>query len=330
MIFLDAENSLILNMLKVRMDTDKAERLKNILEIKAQEFDGTSYTIVGTGLTGKDNLESQIETITISILVLCGEVLNFYGLEGYLKTVYGDWLQPTQEKYTATISFKIDGIDEKEQQKILQIAPLIKRYVMMTPFAYSFDLFLKQKSFDPISIPYRKEESIYIIYYEKEKSLIIIYSIKFDDEDDNELGRIFLQEFKDSRRDRELGSAPSVSFTQGVKPLELIQTKTSDSKSFPFTVRETDDKDFLKNYGFVSFSLQNAHCSEEKRYSTVDKLLSFRNYFHYHIKCSKAYMHIRMRSRCAKLQEELEQSKDKAGITVKAKTFQGLTFERTV
>jgi len=41
-------------------------------------------------------------------------------------------------------------------------------------------------------------------------------------------------------------------------------------------------------------------------------------------------MHIRMRSRCAKLQEELEQSKDKAGITVKAKTFQGLTFERTV
>jgi len=141
------------------------------------------------------------------------------------KTVYGDWVKPTQKDFTATISFTIDDIDEKEQQKILQIVPLFKRYVMMTPFTYSFDLFLKQKPFDPISISYRREESIYIIYYEKEKSLIVIYSIKFDDEDDNELGRIFLQEFKDSRRDRELGSSPSVSFTQGQKPLELTSAK---------------------------------------------------------------------------------------------------------
>jgi actin related protein 2/3 complex subunit 2 len=319
MLFLDAENQLILNVIKNRIDTEKLERLKNLLEIKAQEFDGTHYTITGSGLESKDNLDSQSETITVSIHLLCGEVLTKYGLDDYLKGVYGSWYRTPEANFTATVAFGIENLDEKEVAKVLNLVPLLKRFVMMAPFAHAFDLFLKNKSFEPIHLPYRHEENIYIIYYEKEKSLVVVYSIKFDDDDDKELGRIFLQEFKDSRRDKELGSAPSVSFTQGTKPLELTNIKS----------KEPDDKEGgLKNYGFVSFSLRDSHCTEEKRHSTVDKLLQFRNYFHYHIKCSKAYMHIRMRGRCAKLQEELELAKDKAGISVKAKTFQGKTFER--
>lgn len=297
---------------------EKVERLKNILDVKAQEFDGTHYTISGSGLDSKDNLDSQTETITVSIHVLCGEELSKYGLDDYLKSVYGSWYRAPEANFTATVAFSIENLDEKETGKILSLVPLIKRYVMMAPFQHAFEQFLKHKPFEPIHLPYRSEENIYIVYYEKEKSLVVVYSIKFDDDDDKELGRIFLQEFKDSRRDKELGSAPSVSFTQGVKPLELTNIKS----------KEPDDKDALKNFGFVSFSLRDGHCTEDKRHGTVDRLLQFRNYFHYHIKCSKAYMHIRMRSRCTKLQEELELAKDKAGVTVKAKTFQGKTFER--
>jgi len=199
---------------------------------------------------------------------------------------------------------------------MLTLVPLFKRYVMMAPFINTFDRFLKSEKFDNIHIPYRNEENIYIIFFEK--TLSVVYSIKFDDADDIVLAKIFLQEFKDARRDKALGNAPSVSFSQGVKPLELQGIKSS----------EPEDPTLLKAYGFVSLSLRESHCTEEMRYLTVDKLIQFRNYLHYHLKCSKAYMHIRMRSRVSQLLEGLEQVKDKNGIKVKAKTFQGKTFEQ--
>jgi hypothetical protein len=40
------------------------------------------------------------------------------------------------------------------------------------------------------------------------------------------------------------------------------------------------------------------HISAAKREKTIDTIQTFRNYLHYHIKCSKAYMHDRMRKRC--------------------------------
>lgn len=69
--------------------------------------------------------------------------------------------------------------------------PNLKRYVMMAPFVYCFDKFLKNEKFDPIRIPYRDEENIYLMAYEK--SLVVIYSIKFKDADDVILARWFLQ-----------------------------------------------------------------------------------------------------------------------------------------
>ena len=39
------------------------------------------------------------------------------------------------------------------------------------------------------------------------------------------------------------------------------------------------------------------HISEANRDKTIDLIQTFRDYLHYHIKCSKAYMHTRMRNR---------------------------------
>jgi len=315
MLFLDAENQIILATLRTRLEADKKDRLKAPLEVKGQDFDNTNFRVTGKGLDSKDNLDGQKEIITVSIHVLCGDILIKHGMDEYLKRVYGSYVVAPEKDFTATLEFCIDGIDEKEKEKILLMVPCLKRYVMMTPFAYAFDKFVKGEKFDNVQIPYRTEENIYIITFEK--TLNVVYSVKFNDPDDIVLARVFLQEFADTRRDKALGKAPSVSFSQGVKPLELQGIKSS----------EPDDPKQLKEYGFVSLSLRDYMCTEDMRVSTLDTLLQFRNYLHYHLKCSKAYMHIRMRSRVARLLEDLETCKDKNGFKIKMKTFQGKTFE---
>jgi actin related protein 2/3 complex, subunit 2 len=111
---------------------------------------------------------------------------------------------------------------------------------MMAPFITCFDAYVKGQKFESVHLPYRSEENIYII--QLEKSLTVVYSIKFDHQDDVVLGKVFLQEFKDARRqDKTLGAAPSVTFTQGSLPTDLSGMKTTEP---------TD----LSDYGFVSLS----------------------------------------------------------------------------
>jgi actin related protein 2/3 complex subunit 2 len=43
------------------------------------------------------------------------------------------------------------------------------------------------------------------------------------------------------------------------------------------------------------------HFEGAKRDSTIDLIHTFRDYLHYHIKCSKAYLHQRMRARTSAL-----------------------------
>jgi actin related protein 2/3 complex subunit 2 len=319
MIFLEAPNLIIKKTLEKRLAKlpEKGEEKKREhCDVRAGDFDGARIRILAQG--------DRKEQLLISLFVNCGDVVAKYGLQDLLKSVYGDIVEPTPFKdkeinYTATLKIpNVDALDDKKIAQYINDIPLLKRYVMMPPFVFAFDKFLKGEKFDAIRIPYRDEENIYLVSYEK-TSLVVVYSIKFKDPDDVVLARTFLQEFKDARRDRTLSNAPPVSFTQGSKPLELTKIKST----------EPDSPEQLKEYGFVSFSLFTKHCSKENRIETIDKLLSFRNYLHYHLKCSKAYMHIRMRDRVTKLLQALEAAKDDTGKQKVMKTFSGRTFKQS-
>jgi len=320
MIFLETPNLIIRKTLEKRLaktpaDKQNEEKKRDHCDVRAGEFDGARIRILAQG--------EKKEQLLISIYVNCGDVVAKYGLQNILKSVYGNLVEPTPFKdkefnYTATLKIpNVDALDDKTIEKYLNEIPLIKRYVMMPPFVYAFDKFLAGEKFEPIRIPYRDEENIYLVSYEK-SSLGVIYSIKFKDPDDVILAKTFLQEFKDARRDRLLSNAPPVSFTQGSKPLELQKINSTEPNS----------PEQLKEYGFVTFSLFAKHCSKENRIETIDKLLSFRNYLHYHLKCSKAYMHIRMRDRVTKLLQALEAAKDDTGKQKVMKTVSGRTFKQ--
>jgi actin related protein 2/3 complex subunit 2 len=77
---------------------------------------------------------------------------------------------------------------------------------------------------------------------------------------------------------------------------------------------------------YVVFVLFDRHFAKEKRAKTIDTLQTFRNYLHYHIKCSKSHLHTRMRNRVESLLKILNRAKQ--DLPVEKKTITGRTFVR--
>lgn len=75
------------------------------------------------------------------------------------------------------------------------------------------------------------------------------------------------------------------------------------------------------NVHYMTIVLQNAHIEPaHKGENSIDLIHTFRTYLHYHIKCSKAYIHQRMRAKSNEFLQILNRAKpDKGkigGITI--------------
>lgn len=96
-------------------------------------------------------------------------------------------------------------------------------------------------------------------------------------------------------------NAPQVLYSNRDPPLEL--------RSVP-GLKSSED------IGYVTFVLFPRHFSNpDVASSTISHIQLFRDYLHYHIKCSKAYMHSRMRHRVSEFQKVLNRAKTEAAVT---------------
>merc|ERR1711976_817474 len=98
---------------------------------------------------------------------------------------------------------------------------------------------------------------------------------------------------------------PSVTYNYKEAPLEL----------------EGADLEDVDNNGFVSFVLFENHICAKNVFKTINLIHTFRDYLHYHIKCSKAFMHNRMRSRVADWIQVLNRSRPESFEEKKKKNF---------
>lgn len=217
------------------------------------------------------------------------------GLLSYLQSKYanhsGVSVAPVlEEGYDYTL--KID-LNTLQGDSITHLS-LLKTLVLSYPFQLAFEEFAslsntpEASSLDSKSlhtIKYRDDENLFI--KPSNDRITVIFETIFQDETDKVFGKVFLQEFVDARkRNRTIQSAPQVLFSHE-PPLELQNTGV---------VTRLDAGDSSRR--FITFVLFPRHFqTEELQFSTVCQLTLFRNYFHYHIKCSKAYMHSRMRYR---------------------------------
>lgn len=169
-----------------------------------------------------------------------------------------------------------------------------------------------------MQVHYRDEEAIYL--QAAADRVTVIFSTIFSDETDRIFGKVFLQaghnsthywntlspliqEFVDARRLPSIQNAPQVLYSNREPPLEI--------RHLP-GLRKSED------VGYVTFVLFPRHFSNPTvQADTISQVQLFRDYLHYHIKCSKAYMHSRMRYRVSEFQKVLNRAKAEAATTEK-------------
>ena len=110
-----------------------------------------------------------------------------------------------------------------------------------------------------------------------------------------------MQEFQEARNKNKTGAlTPQTLFSQE-PPLEL---QKYNAKTGP-------------NMYYLTFVLHPQHI--QKADNTIDLIHSFRTYLHYHIKCSKAYLHQRMRAKTNEFLQVLNRAKPEKKPAVAAR-----------
>jgi len=295
MILLEVQNRVLEEVIKQRINSPKREAV----DITLADFDGVTFHVT----TNAD----RRNIVTVSIHWRCISELRQHGSDARIKQVYGPMVINPEAGYDYSLQFDLDNLGDKKESIAHNIA-LFKRNVISAPFFKLFDAVAGKGQCPMITINYRDNEAMYL--KQEGDRATIVFSINFRDSDDIVISKVFLQEFANARKT--ISNAPAVTYSQKEAPGEL--------KGVP-NVREGEDQ------GFVTFVLFNNHLLENRRQHSIDTIHLFRDYLHYHIKCSKAYLHTRMRLRTEALLLVLNRAKQKKA-NKEMKTISGRTFKK--
>jgi len=315
MLLLDYQNVLIQSILTERFSGAPPQSIDQIVS----DFDGVTFHI------STPTTKSQI---LVSLSIKCYRELLQYGAEAVLQREYGSYITSPEAGYDFSILVDLDNLppSPEEREQLVWRISLLKRNVMAAPFEKAFDQFSKlseeashytsesapqgvAEGGEVMAIHYREEEAIYITA--SHDRVTVIFSTIFRDETDRVFGKVFLQEFVDARR-RAIQNAPQVLFRSD-PPLELQGLKG---------VGKTGEKGEV---GFITFVLFPRHLTPQRRVENISHIQTFRDYFHYHIKASKAYIHSRMRRRTADFLQVLNRARPE-NEEKERKTASGRTF----
>jgi len=298
MILLEYHNRILLEKIQAFLDGEKID-----MNFAVADFDGVLFRV-------SQGTSPNIITVSVKWSVI-PELLKHGGAEE-MKSIYGNMIVQPEAGFHFAIQFDSEKIPG-DKAKFPEAISLLKRHLLAGPFKKIFNEVDSGKT-PPgvIVLEYRDQEAIYL--KAEQDKVIVIFSINFRDQGDQVLAKIFLQEFASARNaNKELNNAPPVTYSTRDAPIEL--------KGVP-GVRETD------THSFVSFVLFKAHINPKNREKTINNIETFRDYLHYHIKCSKADMHTRMRARVEKFLQVMNAARPAATEAKEKKTAGGKTFTR--
>ncbi|KIW95669.1 uncharacterized protein Z519_04254 [Cladophialophora bantiana CBS 173.52] len=315
MLLLDYQNVLIQSLLTERFSGAPPISIDQVVS----DFDGVTFHI---------STPSSKTQILISLSIKCYRELLQYGAEQVLQREYGNYITNTEAGYDFSILIDLENLPPtaEEKEELVRRISLLKRNVMAAPFEKAFDEFAQlaeeaskytsesapqgvKEGGEVMAIHYREEEAIYI--KASHDRVTVIFSTMFTDAVDRIFAKVFLQEFVDARR-RAIQNAPQVLFRSD-PPLELQGLRG---------VGKTGEKGEM---GFITFVLFPRHLTRQRRDEVISHIQTFRDYFHYHIKASKAYIHSRMRRRTADFLQVLNRARPETEERER-KTASGRTF----
>ncbi|TPX38350.1 hypothetical protein SmJEL517_g00178 [Synchytrium microbalum] len=266
------------------------------------DFDGASYRL---------STPDSKTTLVLSMAWKCYSELAAYGANDIIQREYGSYVTQPESGYDVSLRFDLTRLGS-DKDTLVKKAALLKRNALAAPFEQAFASQQAGKQSSLMVVHYRESEAIYV--QAQPDRVTVIFSTLFQEETDRIFGKVFLQEFVDARRQPAIQSAPQVLYTYREPPMELRG------------VRGLVDSDSM---GYVTFVLFPRHfATPEAREKCVSLIELFRDYLHYHIKASKAYMHSRMRARVDSFLKVLNRAKPEAPKDRDMKTASGKSFKR--
>lgn len=295
LIFLEAKSAILYEQLKARILEGKREAC----EIAFNDFDDVKFKI-----------SSRPETpniVKVNMAMRNVAQLKSLGSDEILSRHFPGMETTPDAGFDLALEFDCDNIQNPEP--FLNAISELRRHVAAGPYERAFQALLNGQVISPpvASIKFRANETVFIA--SGREKVAVIFLVEFPDVTDNAIARVFLQEFVEAQRT--LRQAPPVSFSRE-PPGELVSMNFNSK--------------FTSIAGFISFSLEDRHVAGGKMDSAITVLTGFRNYLHYHIKCSKTYLHMRMRKRAAGWLQVLNRAVPV--VETEKKTAAGKTFVR--
>ncbi|MGH0118366.1 UNVERIFIED_CONTAM: hypothetical protein FKN15_047771 [Acipenser sinensis] len=297
MILLEINNRIVEETLALKFESASNGNKPDTVEVTFADFDGVLYHI--------SNPNGEKSKVMVSISLKFYKELQDHGADELLKRVYGNFMVSPETGYNVSLLYDLDNIPANKEDVIHQ-AGILKRNCFASVFEKYFKFQEEGREGEKRAVVhYREDETMYL--EAKKDRVTVVFSTVFKDDDDVIIGKVFMQEFKEGRRASH--TAPQVLFSHREPPLELKDT----------------DAAVGDNIGYITFVLFPRHTSVNARDNTINLIHTFRDYLHYHIKCSKAYIHTRMRSKTSDFLKVLNRARPDAEKK-EMKTITGKTF----
>lgn len=297
MILLEVNNRIIEETLALKFENAAAGNKPEAVEVTFADFDGVLYHI--------SNPNGDKTKVMVSISLKFYKELQAHGADELLKRVYGSFLVNPESGYNVSLLYDLENLPASKDS-IVHRAGMLKRNCFASVFEKYFQFQEEGKEGENRAvIHYRDDETMYV--ESKKDRVTVVFSTVFKDDDDVVIGKVFMQEFKEGRRASH--TAPQVLFSHREPPLELKDT----------------DAAVGDNIGYITFVLFPRHTNANARDNTINLIHTFRDYLHYHIKCSKAYIHTRMRAKTSDFLKVLNRARPDAEKK-EMKTITGKTF----
>lgn len=245
-------------------------------------------------------IQKTKESMTVSAMIPCWEELKQNRAMEFLEQEYGSIVREDQGEYNVTLTIP-DKVD-KPEEFAMKCAKLLTNMLMAPAVVLANEVKAGKASDKLVQINYRPGESYWL--KPKDDRLTVIFSIIFADKDDAVFGRVFINEFAKGM--------------QGCPSCDVVTRKGAQPP------RELGNSALSDENCYVSFLLEKRHLNNPAK--TLEVMMSCRNYINFHVKCSKAFLHIRMRNKVQQMQLVLNRSKPER--QVEKKTASGRTFKK--
>lgn len=295
MILLEVNNRIVEETLTVKIRNALSGQKPESVLVTVADFDGVLYRI--------SNPKDERTKVNISISLKFYKELQIHGADTVLKREYGNLLVTADDGFDVTVQLDLSNIPDNWEE-IVKKCGLLKRNCFAAVFEKYFE-FQEQgeEGHQRAVIHYRDDETMYV--EAKADRVTVIFSTIFKDASDIILSDVFMREFREGKKASH--TAPTVLFNNKEPPEDL---KSTDARTG-------------EGVGYVTFVLFPRHTAKATRDNTIDLIHLFRDYLHYHLKCSKAYIHSRMRAKTSEFLKVLNRAKIEDETNKKKPSYMG-------